>query len=68
MCLAKAFLNKRDNEPVIQDIAYIRLNDERVELKTLFGEEKVIKGRVIEVDFTSSRILLDEQYEAEKLS
>ena len=68
MCLAKAFLNKRDNEPVIQDIAYIRLNDERVELKALFGEEKVIKGRVIEVDFTNSRILLDEQYEAEKLS
>ena len=61
MCLAKAYLNKQDNEPVLQDIAFIRLHDNHVELETLFGQEKVIQGRVIEIDFSTSKILL-EQY------
>ena len=38
----------------------MRLHDERVELETLFGEEKVIPGRVVEVDFAASKILLNE--------
>ena len=68
MCLAKAYLNKWGNEPVLQDIAHMRLHGERVELETLLGEEKVIPGRVVEVDFATSTILLDEHREAEKLS
>ena len=60
MCLAKAYLNKQDNEPVLQDIAYIRLHDNQVELETLFGQGKVIPGRIIEIDFTSSKILLEQ--------
>jgi predicted RNA-binding protein len=61
MCLAKAYLNKWDNEPVLQDIAHMRLHNERVELETLFGEETVIPGKVVEVDFATSKILLNEQ-------
>jgi len=61
MCLAKAYLNKWNDEPVLQDIAHMRLHDEQVELETLFGEEKVILGRVVEVDFAASRILLNER-------
>ena len=64
MCLAKAYLNKWDDEPVLQDIAHMRLHSGRVELETLLGEEKVILGRVVEVDFATSRILLDEHREA----
>lgn len=68
MCLAKAYLNKRDDEPMLQDIAHMRLHDGRVELETLLGEEKTISGKVVEVDFTTSRILLDERREVEKSS
>lgn len=68
MCLAKAYLNKWGEEPVLQDIAHMRLRGERVELETLLGEEKVISGRVVEVDFATSRILLDEHCEPDKLS
>ena len=68
MCLAKAYLNKWGNAPVLQDIAHMRLCDDRVELETLLGEEKVIKGNVVEVDFTASRILLDESLKPEKSS
>jgi predicted RNA-binding protein len=61
VCLAKAYLNKQDNEPILQDIAYIRLHDDRVELETLFGHGEVVPGRIIEIDFAASKILI-EQY------
>ena len=61
MCLAKAYLDKWDADPVFQDIAHMRLRDEQVELETLFGEEKVILGRLAEVDFAASKILLNER-------
>jgi predicted RNA-binding protein len=66
MCLAKAFLNKWADEPVLQDIAHMRLRGERVELETLFGEERVISGRVVEIDFSTSKILLKESVRADK--
>ena len=66
MCLAKAYVNKWGDEPVLQDIAHMRLLNGEVELETLLGEEKVIAGNVVEVDFTASRILLDENRESDK--
>jgi predicted RNA-binding protein len=60
VCLAKAYLNKWGSEPVLQDIAHMRLGDGRVELETFLGGGKVIPGKVVEVDFTASRILVDE--------
>jgi len=66
MCLAKAYLNKWGDKPLVQDIARMRLHDDRVELETLFGEEKVIPGRVVEIDFSTSKILLSENVEADK--
>jgi len=66
MCLAKAYFNKSADNPILQDIARMRLHDDRVELETLFGEEKVISGRVIEIDFSTSKILLSESVKADK--
>lgn len=66
MCLAKAYLNKWGDEPVLQDIAHMRLYGERVELETLFGEERVVSGRVVEIDFSSSKILLDDGRRVDK--
>jgi len=66
MCLAKAYLNKSADTPILQDIARMRLLDDRVELETLFGEEKVIPGRVVEIDFSTSKIVLSEIAKADK--
>ena len=66
MCLAKAFINNSSKQPILEDIARVRVQGNRVELETLFGEGKVIPGRVIEIDFSTSRILLDEYHEADK--
>ena len=65
MCLAKAYINKSTDKPVLDNIAYMRLYDDRVEFGTLFGEEKVIPGRVVEIDFSTSRISLEQSPEAD---
>jgi predicted RNA-binding protein len=64
MCLAKAYLDKMGDNPILQDIARMRLYNDRVELETLFGEGKVIPGRVVEIDFSTSKILLDDSVKA----
>jgi predicted RNA-binding protein len=66
MCLAKAYLNKSADNPILQDIARMRLHDDRVELETLFGEEKIIPGRVVEIDFSTSKIVLNEIAKSDK--
>lgn len=53
---------------MLRDISYVRLNGDSIEMAMLVNEEKVITGRVVEVDFTSSRIFLDEYNEDEKFS
>jgi len=62
VCLAKAYLNKWGDEPVLQDIAHMRLHGGQMELETLLGEEKVIQGRVVEVDFATSKIFPGEHH------
>jgi predicted RNA-binding protein len=58
MCLATAYLNEVSEEPILRDIAYMRFNVDRVEMKTLLGEEQVILGRVLEIDFSTSKIII----------
>ena len=65
MCLAKAYLNKSGDTPVLEDIAHLRIHANRVELETLFGKKKVIPGRVIEIDFSRSKVLLDGDYDTD---
>ena len=66
MCLATAYLNKGDDEPVLRDIAHMRFDGDSVEMETLFGEEKVIPGRALEVDFSTSKIILDVSTKSDK--
>jgi len=66
MCLATAYLNKEGDEPVLRDIAHMRFDGDSVVMETLFGEEKVISGRVLEVDFSTSKITLDVSTKSDK--
>jgi len=68
VCLAKAYLNTWVNEPVVQDIAHMRLHDGQIEMKTLLGGKKIMPGRVVEVDFAISKILIDDRSDADKSS
>lgn len=59
MCLSKAWYSgQNETEPVMQEIARIRVEDGVVVLNSLFGEEKRLKATIEEVDFTSNIVLL----------
>ena len=59
MCLAKAYINREMAEPILENISHMDLNDESIRMETMFGEEKTIKGRVLEVDFENSQVIID---------
>jgi len=61
MCLAKVYEVIESDEPLLEDIAYMIIDGERVEVETLFGERRVFHGRVRKVDFVKSRVQLEKE-------
>ena len=59
MCLAKAYTNREMVEPILENISHMDLDGESIRMETMFGEEKVIKGIVLEVDFENSKVIVD---------
>lgn len=58
MCLAKIYEATEGDKPILEDIAYMIIEGERVEVETLFGERMILQGRVRQVDFVKSRVQL----------
>jgi predicted RNA-binding protein len=61
MCLASAYYNNENGQLILKDIAHLRLNGNNVEMETLFGEGKSVQGRILAVDFFSSKIILEQE-------
>ncbi len=63
MCLSKVFVKSVDENSVIVDEASkIVCRNDAVEINTLFGEKKVLKGYVIkEVDLIKNQVILGER-------
>jgi predicted RNA-binding protein len=59
MCLAKVYEAAESDEPVLEDIAYMIIDGDRVEVETLFGEKRIFQGKVRWVDFVQSRVQLE---------
>ena len=59
MCLATAYKRSQPDLPLLQEIAHVHIKGDNVELESLFGDNKVIKGRLAEIDFTASKIIID---------
>jgi len=59
MCLAKAYMNKEMIEPILENISHMDLDGKSIRMETMFGEEKVISGRVLEVDFENSKVIVE---------
>ena len=59
MCLAKVYETIQSDKPVLEDIAYLTIEGDKVEVETLFGEKKVFQGKVRQVDFLNSRVQLE---------
>jgi len=59
MCLAKAYTNREMIEPILENISHMDLDGKSIRMETMFGEEKVIQGKVLEVDFENSQIIVE---------
>jgi predicted RNA-binding protein len=59
MCLGKAYLEAGSKrELVLDSIASIEIDDTKLKLSTIFGDQKEIEAKIKEIDFEGSRIIL----------
>ena len=59
MCMAKLYEAKEGDKPILEDIARMMIADRQVEVETLFGEKRIFRGKVRQIDFLKSRIELE---------
>ena len=61
MCLARVYRREVDEEgKLLSDVALLRPQGEKLFLRTLFGEEKTVKAKIVEIDFANSTVLVEE--------
>ena len=59
MCLAKAYMAEAENEIVLEDIARLKIEGNKINLATLFGEQKEIEGTLKMIDFQGAKIVIE---------
>ena len=60
MCLAKVYLgNVDENQPLMQEVTSVTVDNGKVVLTSLFGEQKEITASIREIDFKGSNIILE---------
>ena len=60
MCLSKAYIDKNGStELVMEEIASVKIEGDKLLFKTLFGEQKEVAANIRQVDFVSHSILLE---------
>ena len=60
MCLSKAYVDRNGRvELLIEEIASVKFEGEKLLLKTLFGEQKEIGANIREIDFLTHSIFLE---------
>ena len=61
MCLSKAYLDKNgERQLIMEDVSSVRMEEDRILLSTLFGEQEKVKAEIKEIDFMTHSILLEE--------
>ena len=60
MCLSKAYVDRNGKrELVMEEVASLEFGDDKLLLKTLFGEQREVKGSIKEIDFLTHSIVLE---------
>jgi len=60
MCDLSAFVVKgREEELILENVDLVRVEEGKVYLRSLFGEERVFEGRLKEVHATKRKIVLE---------
>jgi len=60
MCLSKAYVDRNGKrELVMEEVASLEFGDNKLLLRTLFGEQREVKGSIKEIDFLTHSIVLE---------
>jgi predicted RNA-binding protein len=60
MCLSRVYVDKEDKEELLmEEIASLRIEGEKLLFKTLFGEEKEIEANIKQINFMTHSIFLE---------
>jgi len=60
MCLSKAYIDRSGKrELLMEEIASLEVDDGKLLLKTLFGEQKEIEANIREINFMNNSIVLE---------
>ena len=59
MCLSKVYFDRGGRKEILlEEVASVIVDDGKLQLKTLFGEQKEINARIKEIDLVAHSILL----------
>jgi predicted RNA-binding protein len=60
MCLAEAFISENGKtELILEDVTSLKIDNEKVILGSIFGEQKEINARIKQIDFVHHNITLE---------
>ena len=60
MCLSKAYIDRNGKrELLMEEVASVEIEDKKLLLKTLFGEQKEIEANIRQIDFLTHSIFLE---------
>ncbi len=66
MCLANIYRRGNGGKLITKEIAYLKVDGDQIEVENLAGESKILQGRIKEIDFMNSDIIVGEiAYESE---
>ena len=60
MCLSKVYIDRNDKrELLLEEIASVVIEGDKLLFKTLFGEQKEIEANIRQIDFLSHSLVLE---------
>jgi len=67
MCLANIYQSGRAGKPLVESVAYLRIDGNQIVVENLTGETEIIQAKIKEIDFMNSDIIIEEAaHEEEK--
>ncbi|MPW27154.1 CooT family nickel-binding protein [Alkalibaculum sp. M08DMB] len=60
MCLGKVFMaNDQQLSPIMDNVTSITTENGQLILTSLLGEKKSVEGKLIEIDFNKSKVIIE---------
>jgi len=67
MCLSRVYVDRNgEKELLMEEVASLKFEGEKLLLKTLFGKEKKIEANIRQIDFMTHNIFLENLKEGDR--